>query len=260
VPYWERDREHVEKAFDFGGMGARNGVTAATMIASGFTGVDDFLSGAKNLFTAIGSEKPVPGELTAELGTRFEIMNTSITKWTVGSPLQSVLDGVTALLEDPAVRAGKIERIIVDMPADRIHIVDNRTISDICLQHLVAMMIVDGGATFDSIHDDARMSDPKVLAVRKLVEAVPNQELVTAVPARQSIVKIETTDGRTLSHRTYEVRGTPGNPMTADEVSAKALDLMAPILGADRANELIAAIDKFDGFGPVSGLRRLLQA
>jgi hypothetical protein len=34
---------------------------------------------------------------------------------------------------------------------------------------------------------------------------------------------------------------------------------MAPILGADRANELIAAIDKFDGFGPVSGLRRLLQ-
>jgi len=243
VPYWERDREHVEKAFDFGGMGARNGVTAATMIASGFTGVDDFLSGAKNLFTAIGSEKPVPGELTAELGARFEIMNTSIKKWTVGSPLQSVLDGVTALLEDPAVRAGKIERIIVDMPADRIHIVDNRTISDICLQHLVAMMIVDGGATFDTIHDDARMSDPKVLAVRKLVEAVPNQELVTAVPARQSIVKIETTDGRTLSHRTYEVRGTPGNPMTADEVSAKALDLMAPILGADRANELIAAID-----------------
>ena len=55
VPYWERDREHVEKAFDFGGMGARNGVTAATMIASGFTGVDDFLSGNKNLFTAVAA-------------------------------------------------------------------------------------------------------------------------------------------------------------------------------------------------------------
>jgi 2-methylcitrate dehydratase PrpD len=260
VPYWERDREHVEKAFDFGGMGARNGVTAATMIASGFTGVDDFLSGNKNLFTAVGGEKPMPDELTAELGKRFEIMSTSIKKWTVGSPLQSVLDGVTALLEDPAIRAGKIKRIVVDMPADRLHIVDNRTISDICLQHLVAMMIVDGGATFDSIHDNARMSDPKVLAIRKLVEAVPNQELVSAVPARQSIVKIETTDGRTLNHRTYDVRGTPGNPMTANEVAAKALDLMAPILGKDRANELIAAVDKLDSFGPVSGLRALLQA
>jgi 2-methylcitrate dehydratase PrpD len=260
VPYWERDREHVEKAFDFGGMGARNGVTAATMIASGFTGVDDFLSGEKNLFTAVGGDKPVPGELSAELGKRFEVMNTSIKKWTVGSPLQSVLDAVTVLLEDPAVRAGKVKRIVVDMPADRLHIVDNRTISDICLQHLVAMMIVDGGATFDSIHDMARMSDPKVLAIRKLVEAVPNQELVTAVPARQAIVKIDTADGRTLTQRTYEVRGTPGNPMTADEVAAKALDLMAPVLGKDRANELIAAVYGLDRFGPVAGLRRLLQA
>jgi hypothetical protein len=105
------------------------------------------------------------------------------------------------------------KRVVVDMPADRLHIVDNRTIPDICLQHLVAMMIVDGGVTFNSVHDVARMS--KVLVVRKLIEAKPNQELVSAVPARQSIVKIETTDGRTLSHRTYEVRGTPGNPMDA---------------------------------------------
>ena len=122
------------------------------------------------------------------------------------------------------------------------------------------MMIVDGGASFESIHDMARMNDPKVLAIRKLVHAVPNQELVTAVPARQSIITVETTDGRTLSHRTYEVRGTPGNPMTAKEVSDKALDLMAPILGKVRAEELIAAVFGLDRFGPVSGLRRLLQA
>jgi 2-methylcitrate dehydratase PrpD len=260
VPYWERDREHVEKAFDFGGMGARNGVTAATIVAAGFTGVDDFLSGTKNLFTAVGGEKPMPGELVAELGKRYEITNTSIKKWTVGSPLQSVLDNMMILLEDPAVRAGRIKRIVVDMPADRLHIVDNRTIPDICLQHLVAMMIVDGGLTFGSVHDVARMSDPKVLAVRRLVEAVPNQELVSAVPARQSIVMIETTDGRTINHRTYEVRGTPGNPMNADEVAAKALDLMTPILGIGRANELVEAVYKLDRFGPVIGLRRLLQA
>ncbi len=260
IPYWERDREHVEKAFDFGGMGARNGVTAATMIRAGFTGVDDFLSGDANLFTALGDEGAKPAELVAELGTRYEVMNTSIKKWCVGSPLQSVLDAVTALLEDPAVRAGAVKRVVVDMPADRLHIVDNRTIPDICLQHLVALVIVDGGATFASVHDYARMSDPKVLAIRKLVEAVPSKELQTAKPARQAIVRIETADGRTLAHRTYEVRGTPGNPMDKSEVDAKALDLTRPILGASRANELIAAIGDLDRFGPVSGLRRLLQA
>src|SRR5262249_1823104 len=45
VGFWERDREHIEKAFDFGGMGARNGVMAATMVASGFTAVEDPFSG-----------------------------------------------------------------------------------------------------------------------------------------------------------------------------------------------------------------------
>jgi 2-methylcitrate dehydratase PrpD len=259
VPYWERDREHVEKAFDFGGMGARNGVSAVTMVASGMTGVEDPLSGEKNMFTALG-DTPKPDELIAELGKRFEVIDTSIKKWCVGSPLQSVLDCVAELLKDPAVRAGQVRRIVVDMPADRLHIVDNKTIPDICLQHLVALMIVDGGAGFDSVHDFARMTDPKVLAIRKLVEAVPNKELVTAVPARQAIVKIDTADGRSLSHRTYEVRGTPGNPMDQSEVDAKALDLMAPVIGEGRAKELIAAIGNLDRFGPVAGLRRLLQA
>jgi len=259
VPYWERDREHVEKAFDFGGMGARNGVTAATMAAQGFTGVDDFLGGANNLLTAVGGGHPQPAELAAELGSRWEIMNTSIKKWTVGSPLQAVLDAVAVLLEDPDVRAGRIRRITVEMPADRLHIVDNRSIPDICLQHLVAMMIVDGGATFASIHDAARMRDPAVLAMRARVAAVPNQELVSAVPARQAIVTIKTGDGRTLSHRTFEVRGTPGNPMTEGEVAAKALDLTAPVLGDDRARALIAAVSGLDTPAPVSRLRPLLH-
>jgi 2-methylcitrate dehydratase PrpD len=259
VPYWERDREHVEKAFDFGGMGARNGVSAATMVAAGMTGVDDFLSGDKNVFTALAEGDAAPDKLIAGLGSNYEIINTSIKKWCVGSPLQSVLDAVTALLDDAAVRAGSIKHIVVDMPADRLHIVDNRSIPDICLQHLVALMIADGGVTFDSVHDVARMRDPKVLAIRRLVEAVPSVELQNAKPARQAIVRIETADGRSLSHRTYEVRGTPGNPMSAKEVEDKALDLMAPILGAARANELIAAVAGLDRFGPVAGLRRLLQ-
>src|SRR5690349_6213324 len=49
---WARDVEHVEKAFDFGGMPARNGVTAATMVASGFTGVEDVFAGDRGFFHA----------------------------------------------------------------------------------------------------------------------------------------------------------------------------------------------------------------
>jgi 2-methylcitrate dehydratase PrpD len=104
------------------------------------------------------------------------------------------------------------------------------------------------------------MRDPKILAIRNLVEVVPSAELQAALPQRQAIVRIETGDGRRLSHRTDVVRGTARNPMDPNEVEAKALDLMAPVLGASRANELIATVADFDRVGPVSGLRRLLQA
>ena len=64
ISCWMRDAEHVEKAFDFGGMPARNGVAAATMVAHGFTGVDDVFAGERNFFVAYG-RKPDPEVLIA---------------------------------------------------------------------------------------------------------------------------------------------------------------------------------------------------
>ena len=99
-----------------------------------------------------------------------------------------------------------------------------------------------------------------MLAIRRLVELAPSEELQMAVPARQAIVRIDLADGRSLDHRTRVVRGTAANPMEAKEVEAKALDLTAPVLGAARAKELVATIADLDNAGPVSRLRRLLQA
>jgi 2-methylcitrate dehydratase PrpD len=146
------------------------------------------------------------------------------------------------------------------MPDDRLHIVDNREIPDICLQHLLALTLADGGLTFASAHDPARMADPDVLAVRRRIEVVPSAELTAAVPARQAIVEIETAAGKWLRHRTYAVRGTPDNPMEAAEVEEKALDLVTPVIGKERAAALVAAIASLDRLASVRALRDLLQA
>jgi 2-methylcitrate dehydratase PrpD len=59
ISCWMRDEEHIEKAFDFGGMPARNGVAAATMVATGFTGVDDAFTGERNFFIAYDETKRI---------------------------------------------------------------------------------------------------------------------------------------------------------------------------------------------------------
>ncbi len=68
---WVGDDEHVEKAFDFGGMPARNGVTAALLVKAGFTGNRDVLQGDRNIF---GDYVPCdPQKLLSELGQRYTI-------------------------------------------------------------------------------------------------------------------------------------------------------------------------------------------
>ncbi len=49
---WNRDTEHIEKAFVFAGMNARNGVTSALVVHAGFDGIDDIFSGVDNYFDA----------------------------------------------------------------------------------------------------------------------------------------------------------------------------------------------------------------
>src|SRR5256885_8257600 len=43
---WQRDTDHIEKSFDFGGMAARNGVTSSLLGQARGTGVDDGFSSA----------------------------------------------------------------------------------------------------------------------------------------------------------------------------------------------------------------------
>lgn len=256
IAYWQRDSDHVEKAFDFGGMGARNGVFGALFVASGASGVTGALTGEVSYLSAF-AENARPDALREGLGERFEIMAASIKKWSVGSPIQAALDSTEFLMEEHGLSAADIARVRAILPDDRFVIVDNRDMPDVCLQHLVALMLVDGGLTFASSHDKARMSDPAVLAMRARIEAIPSAELTAARPARQAIIEMDTVDGRTVSRRTRAVLGTPDNPMSADQVEAKARDLIAPVLGGRRADKLIDALRDIEAIGDIRELRPL---
>src|SRR4029453_3778116 len=83
---WARDLEHVEKAFDFAGMGARNGVTAAIMVQDGFSGVEEGRDGEHNMIEAL-STQPDPEEMVAALGTRFYVSETALKVFSVGYPI-----------------------------------------------------------------------------------------------------------------------------------------------------------------------------
>jgi 2-methylcitrate dehydratase PrpD len=252
---WQRDREHIEKAFDFGGMAGRNGVTAATMVQAGFTGVEDVLSGPRNFLLAFSPE-PRPERFIEALGERYEIMHTNIKKWSVGSPVQAVLDSLQALVVDSGLGTANVDAVTVRMSDRESHVVDRSGMPNVNVHHLAALMIVDGTVTFASAHDASRLDDPAVQAVRARIQLRPDPSR----PRRHPVVVLKTRGGDTREHVTDAVRGTPDNPMSRGEVERKARELMAPILGSERCDALIAAVWNLETIGKVSDLRLWLSA
>jgi len=255
---WNRDTEHMQKAFHFGGMTARSGVTSALIVQAGWTGVEDIFSGKDNFFQAYNPHAD-PAGLTEKLGERYEISRTNIKKWPVGSPIQAALDALEILRKQRPFDSNEVQQVSVQLATDEAAIVNNREIPDICLQHMVAVMLMDKTVSFSTAHDKARLKDPATLREREKVKLIPDEQLERLMPLRVAIVEVQLMDGTHLTQRVDNVRGTPKNPMTRDEIVAKAHDLIAPILGTAQCANLIERVLNLDRVKDIRELRPLLQ-
>jgi 2-methylcitrate dehydratase PrpD len=79
------------------------------------------------------------------------------------------------------------------------------------------------------------------------------------MPRREAIVEVTLVDGTHLRDHVEAVRGTTENPMTRDEVVAKARDLMTPVLGPTACTQLIEKLLGLDDVKDIRELRPLLQ-
>jgi 2-methylcitrate dehydratase PrpD len=256
---WRRDTDHIEKAFLFGGMGARNGVNAALVVHAGWTGVNDILSGPNN-FVESYNPKADPAGMIDKLGELYGVTQTTLKKWTTGGPIQAPLDALENLQKRHPFQAEQVKQVVVRVATSAGYTVNNRDMPDICLQHLVAVMLLDHTVSFRAAHDKARMQDATVLRERAKVQLAPDAELEKLIPTRVAIVEVTLTDGTQLSERVEHVRGTPENPMTRDEVVAKARELMTPVLGAAKTGKLIDRVLGLENVKDIRELRPLLQA
>jgi 2-methylcitrate dehydratase PrpD len=261
---WSRDAEHMEKAFLFAGKPAAGAVLAASLIQSGWTGVQDVFSGPDNFFEALaprenGAIKADPSVLVDKLGERYEITRTNIKKWTVGSPIQAPLDALAGFFKQRSFSADEVSKVVVHIASDEANTVSNRDMPDICMQHMVAIMLLDKTVTFRSVHDRARMKDPAVLRQRAKVDVVADPRIDARRPRREAIVELSLTDGTNLTQWVRDVRGTAENPMSRDEVVDKARDLIEPVLGTEVCAKLIAKLLALETLRDVRELRPVLQ-
>jgi 2-methylcitrate dehydratase PrpD len=254
---WVKDEDHIEKAFDFAGMGARNGVTAVDMVRAGLTGVSDVLDGTHNLLIALSTD-PKPEAMLEGLGSRFYVAETAIKTFSVGYPIQSPLDALLTLRKQYDLGPDSIRSILVKIPTDAMGIVGESAMPDVNCQHLVAVALVKGAVSFVDSHDVALMRDPKILEQRAKITVTPDAALMDPAAPRGAIVEVTMIDGRKVDHFTRFPPGTKENPLSTEAVSAKARDLMAPVLGAEKTEKLIEQINRLETVDDINQLRPLM--
>ena len=128
--------------------------------------------------------------LIEKLGERYEVTRTSIKKWTVGSPIQAPLDALETLLKRDRFAPTRSWEMIVRVATDEASIVDNREIPDICLQHMMAVMLLDKTVTFRSAHDKPRMQDPAILRERAKIHASTTTSSSAKCPAARRSLRL----------------------------------------------------------------------
>lgn len=254
---WLHDAEHVEKAFDFGGMGARNGVTAAIMAQMGLSGVWDVFDCEHNVLQALSTE-PKPEEMVKELGSRYYVSETAIKPYSVGYPIQAPLDAFLLLHREHKLSLDNVERIVVRLPEEGARIVNDRPVPIYNCQHVIALALVKGAVSFEDSHSYETMKNPNVRSAKERVQLVADPKLNDPAAPRSGLVEVTLRSGRMVSHFTRHARGTKENPMDTESVNAKARALMEPVLGSEKSEGLIRHVNALEAVVDFRELQPLL--
>jgi 2-methylcitrate dehydratase PrpD len=254
---WVGDDEHIEKAFDYAAMPARNGVTAALLVQSGLTGNQDVLEGDQGI---VKTYAPCdPQKLLSELGQRFTITSCLIKKYPVGSPMMEAVDATVKIVTEHKINPADVIKVVARLPESGARTVNNRHMPDVNIQYMLAAIILEGGLTFEAAHDYQRFQNPRVLELKQKVELIGDAELERSGPRFQGVVEVTLKDGKTLREHVMNCRGRPENPMSPEEVERKAAWLMEPVLGKRNVDQIIESIRQIETIGSARELTRLMM-
>ena len=254
---WANDPTEHSRPFT-PGIAARNGTAAACLARLGFGGPPAPFDGKYDVFTAF-SGTANPDALTDGWGERFHLPEYAYKLYSSCAFTHPGLDALLGLARDERLAPADVARIILRFPKSGAHMIDGHPLASHCAQYILPVGLVFGRVMIDDILRD-RQRHPEVARLSASMELVPDHELDVHYPERYtSIVELSLTDGRTLSRRVDDARGTPQNPLTAEEIRAKYVRLTAPVLPGARRDAIMAAVDGIErarSIVPLAGLLR----
>jgi 2-methylcitrate dehydratase PrpD len=240
------------------GFASQAGILTARLAAAGATGPETVFDGPNGLYDALADGPADPASIVRDLGERWETTRIGIKPYPACQLSHAALDATAAARADRPFGPGDVDHLLARVHPDSAAIVcdpgrdltrpTSPYAAKFSLPWSVAALVVDGAIGVDTF-DPTALGRPEVteLAARVRVEVTDFDAVAADAPGSVDIVL---RDGETIAGRVPRSAGGPDNPLSDDDLIAKASGLA----DADASALLAAAY----GLGDAADLEPLL--
>ena len=183
----------------------------------------------------------------ATLGEDFHITRMTFKNHACCGHVFAAIDGALALQQQMRVLSPDIERVSIGTYKAALDVARHespRTAAEarFSLKYAVASALAHGSVRLAAF-EPSRLEDPVTRELMRRIDVTVDPELDAAFPAQRAArIAIEARDGRRGEHLQPTRKGDPEAPLSDAELEHKYLELASPVLGEERARELLARL------------------
>ena len=244
------------------GKAAEGGVTAAQLAGRGFAGPESVLEG-KFGFCQSFSDSPKLDYLTHRLGEEWESMNICIKRCACHINAHAPIEALENLRDELGFRAADIRAITIAGIDKLVTHHANYQPTDLMMAQYSIPFCVALSLYFDptdpASFDEHKLKDKKITALMKKIHLEVDHEIEEKGWDRAARVTVDLADSRRQSKLIIHFKGTPANPLTTDQVEAKARKLTRGIVSERQLDRLVTSLSQLETVTDVSQIGDMLR-
>ena len=246
---------------------SENGVVAAELAASGFTGGDDGLDGPWGFFQVMGGGADLD-RLIGVLGKPHAIVSPgiSVKPYPSGVLSHPSMDAMLKVVAEHDLKPDQIQAVRLRAGSNILDPLRYKTAkteleAKFCLPFLLGSIALRRKAGVREFTDEFVSSEPMQRMMTRVTTIFDAAIEAQGFDKIRSVVEVDATDGRRFVQASDDrYRGGPDRPFTRDELRAKFTDCAQLTLDAARMSEVVAAIEAVDTLTDIRQLSRLMVA
>ncbi len=248
-------------------MAVQAGLYAALLAQRGYEGPAHVIDGKEGLVDVFVNNKFELEVLTDGLGESFRINRCSMKAFPTEALTHTPMSAVIKLMKEHNINKDDIEEVTIGTVARAADILSDpskydpqtRETADHSLPYCISVCIVDGTVTPASFTKE-KIFDPEIRSFLPKIKVVAKPEFEKTFPKlKQASAEIRTKDGKTYSITLDYPLGDYREPMDRETLLKKFDSMVLPVVGKERRDAIVDAIDHLEELEDVADFMKLLK-